>query len=262
MPADLRRHVRYPEGIFRTQAEAYRIFHMRDPQVFYNKEDIWEIARNLLGQNGQPESVQLTYVVATLPGEKEPEFLLILPFTPRGKDNLIGWMAARCDGDQLGNLIFYQLPTQQVMYRPMQVESRIDQDQNISKDLTLWNQQGSHVLRGSVIALPVTGGFLYVESIYIQATEARMPQLKKVVLAMGDRLIYRDTFEEALADLTGAPAPASPASVPAIAGPSAPAQNLSGTSASALAERLHHLRNEAEQLARALEALERDTVKK
>ena len=202
MPADLRRHARYPEALFRTQAEAYRIFHMRDPQVFYNKEDIWEIARDLFGQSGQPEPVAPTYVVATLPGEKEPEYLLILPFTPRGKDNLIGWMAARCDGDQLGKLIFYQLPKQQLMYGPMQIESRIDQDQNISKDLTLWNQQGSHVLRGNIIALPVTGGFLYLESIYIQATEARMPQLKKVVLAMGDRLIYRDTFDQALADLT------------------------------------------------------------
>ena len=195
MPADLRRHARYPEVLFRAQAEAYRIFHMRDPQVFYNKEDIWEIAHNLFGQSGQPEPMQPTYVVATLPGEKEPEFLLILPFTPRGKDNLIGWMAARCDGDHLGNLIFFQLSKQQLMYGPMQIESRIDQDQNISKDLTLWNQQGSHVLRGNIIALPVTGGFLYVESIYIQATEARMPQLKKVVLAMGDRLIYRDTFQ-------------------------------------------------------------------
>ena len=171
-------------------------------------------------------------------------------------------MAARCDGDQLGNLIFYQLPKQQLMYGPMQVESRIDQDQNISKDLTLWNQQGSHVLRGSVIALPVTGGFLYVESIYIQATEARMPQLKKVVLAMGDRLIYRDTFDEALADLTGSPAPASPTAASAVAASSAPAQKSSGTSASALAERLRHLRDEAEQLARELEALEKDTVKK
>ena len=147
---------------------------------------------------GQPEPVQPTYIVATLPGEKQPEFLLVLPFTPRGKNNLIGWMAARCDGDHLGEVVFYQLSKQQLMYGPMQIESRIDQDQDISKDLTLWNQQGSHVLRGNMIALPVDGGFLYTESIYLQATEARMPQLKKVVLAMGDRLVYRDTFEEAL----------------------------------------------------------------
>src|SRR6185437_17132389 len=148
---------------------------------------------------------------ATLPGEKEPEFLLILPFTPRGKDNLIGWMAARCDGDHLGQVIFYQLSKQQLMYGPMQIESRIDQDQNISKDLSLWNQQGSHVLRGNIIALPVTGGFLYVESLYIQASEARMPQLKKVVLAMGNRLIYRDTFDQALAELTTGAPPGTPA---------------------------------------------------
>ena len=257
MPADLRRHARYPEALFQTQAEAYRIFHMRDPQVFYNKEDIWEIARDLFSQSGQPEPVSPTYVVATLPGEKTPEYLLILPFTPRGKDNLIGWMAGRCDGDQLGKLVFYQLPKQQLMYGPMQIESRIDQDQNISKDLTLWNQQGSRVLRGNIIALPVTGGFLYLESIYIQATEARMPQLKKVVLAMGDRLIYRDTFDEALADLTAAPMPA-----PLVAATAPPAAAPGEKNVPSLAEQLHRLRDQAEQLAQELEKLEKETVKK
>jgi len=261
MPADLRRHARYPEVLFRAQAEAYRIFHMRDPQVFYNKEDIWEIAHNLFGQSGQPEPVQPTYVVATLPGEKQPEFLLILPFTPRAKDNLIGWMAARCDGEHLGDLVFFQLPKQQLMYGPMQIESRIDQDQNISKDLTLWNQQGSRVLRGNIIALPVTGGFLYVESIYIQANEARMPQLKKVVLSMGDRLIYRDTFDEALADLTGMPAPARPAQT-AVASGSAPAPPVSAKNAPTMEERLHALHDQAEQLTRELEKLEKEAGKK
>jgi len=256
MPADLRRHARYPEALFRTQAEAYRVFHMRDPQVFYNKEDIWEIARDLFGQSGQPEAVAPTYVVATLPGETKSEYLLILPFSPRGKDNLIGWMAARCDGEQLGKLIFYQLPKQQLMYGPMQIESRIDQDQNISKDLTLWNQQGSRVLCGNIIALPVTGGFLYLESIYIQATEARMPQLKKVVLAMGDRLIYRDTFDQALAQLTGEAAPA------AVASAQVPAAPPSGSNVPSLAERLHRLHDQAEQLTRELESLEKETVKK
>jgi uncharacterized protein len=261
MPPDLRRHARYPEVLFRAQAEAYRIFHMRDPQVFYNKEDIWEVAHTLSGQSGQPKSMQPTYVVATLPGEKEPEFLLILPFTPRGKDNLIGWMAARCDGDRLGDLVYFQLSKQQLMYGPMQIESRIDQDQNISKDLTLWNQQGSHVLRGNIIALPVTGGFLYVESIYIQAGEARMPQLKKVVLAMGDRLIYRDTFVVALAELTGGPAPPSPA-VPAAASAAALPPAATAQDSRALAERLSRLRDQAEQLARELEKLEKETRKK
>jgi uncharacterized membrane protein (UPF0182 family) len=196
-----------------------------------------------------------------LPGEKEPEFLLILPFTPRGKDNLIGWMAARCDGDQLGNVVYFQLSKQQLMYGPMQIESRIDQDQNISKDLTLWNQQGSRVLRGNVIALPVTDGFLYVESIYIQANEARMPQVKKVVLAMGDRLIYRDTFQEALAELTGSPAVAQPAVSSATSGPAA-APVATKEDLSTLTERISRLRKQAEQLTRELEALENETRKK
>jgi len=261
MPADLRKHARYPAVLFRSQAEAYRTFHMRDAQVFYNKEDIWEIARNLFGQSGQPEPVQPTYIVATLPGEKTPEFLLILPFTPRGKDNLIGWMAARCDGDHLGELMFYQLSKQQLMYGPMQIESRIDQDQNISKDLTLWNQQGSHVLRGSIIALPVTGGFLYVESIYIQATEARMPQLKKVVLAIGDRLIYRDTFEEAFADLMGTPSSVKPV-VAAAPSSSPPAPAAAEQQLPALAGQIRHLREQAEELARELQALEKQADKK
>ena len=262
MPADLRRHARYPEALFRAQAEAYRIFHMHDPQVFYNKEDVWDIAHNLTGQSGQPENVLPEYVVATLPGEKSPEFLLILPFTPRGKDNLIGWMAARCDGDNLGKLIFYQLPKQQLMYGPMQIDSRIDQDQNISKDLTLWNQQGSHVVRGNIISLPVTGGFLYVESIYIRATEARMPQLKKVVLAMGDRLIYRDTFDQALAELTGGAVPARVA--PGATAPSQAAGTAApspSTEIPALAERVRQIRDQAEQLVKELDQLQKDAGK-
>jgi uncharacterized protein len=265
MPADLRRHARYPEAMFRTQAEAYRIFHMRDPQVFYNKEDVWEIARDLFSQSGQPEPISPTYVIATLPGEKDPEFLMILPFTPRAKDNLIGWMAARCDGDKLGQLIFYQLPKQQLMYGPMQIESRIDQDQNISKDLSLWNQQGSRVLRGSVIALPVSGGFLYVESIYIQAQEARMPQLKKVVLAIGDRLIYRDNFDEALADLTGSPNPSPPAANAAPASTNASAAPVAannGPNLSAFADRIKRLREQSDQLTHELDDLEKQIQKK
>jgi uncharacterized protein len=260
MPADLRRHARYPEVLFATQAEAYRIFHMRDPQVFYNKEDVWEVARNLYGQSGKPEQMSPMYVVATIPGEPQPEFLLMLPFTPRGKDNLIGWMAARCDGDRLNELIYFQLSKQQLVYGPMQIESRIDQDQTISKDLSLWNQQGSHVLRGNLVALPLSDAFLYVESIYIQATEARMPQLKKVVLAMGNRLIYRDTFEEALADLASG----------RVTRPTEPAQTASpGPQAAvtdqrlpALTEGLRRLREQATKLVEEIQAMEKEAAKK
>jgi len=225
MPADLRAHARYPETFFLAQAEIYRTFHMLDPQAFYNKEDLWDVARNIQAQDGRPQPLAPSYVVATLPGETQAEFLLILPFTPRNKDNMIGVMVARCDGPSLGELRFLQLSKQALIFGPMQIEARLSQDQNISKDLTLWNQQGSQVLRGQMLVLPVGDTFLYVKALYIQASEARMPQLKKVVLAMGNTLIYRDTYEQALADLAGLgpPAAETPAQAPATTGAAAAA---------------------------------------
>ena len=203
MPADLRRHARYPETLFRVEAEIYRTYHMLDPQAFYNKEDVWDLARYTAAQQGQPEPVSPTYVMASLPDEDQPEFLLLLPFTPRNKDNMIGLMLARCDGEHLGEVVVLQLSKQELIFGPAQIAARINQDQTISKDLTLWNQQGSQVLRAQTLVLPVDSTFLYVDPIYIQATEARMPQLKKVVLAVGNRLIYTDTYEQAIAQLSG-----------------------------------------------------------
>jgi uncharacterized protein len=203
MPADLRRHVRYPEAIFRVQADIYRLFHMREPDTFYNKSDAWDTAKFTNQQGGTPGPVAPTYVVATLPGETKPEFLLLIPFTPRNRDNLIGLMMARCDGEHLGEKIVLLLSKQEIILGPMQVEARINQDQNISKDLTLWNQQGSQVLRGQMLVLPVEHTFLYVEPIYIQASQAKMPQMKKVALAMGNNLVYADSYPEALAQLAG-----------------------------------------------------------
>jgi uncharacterized membrane protein (UPF0182 family) len=209
MPADLRRHARYPETIFRIQAEIYRTYHMTEPDTFYNKEDLWDIARSMYGSGDRPEPMPPTYVVATVPGANEPEFLLMIPFTPRNKDNMIGLMVARCDGENLGELYYLHLSKQTLILGPMQIEARINQDQLIAKDLSLWNQQGSRVLRGQMLVLPIEDTFLYVEPIYIQANEARMPQLRKVVLAMGNRLIYSDTYEQALAELaSGRQAPA------------------------------------------------------
>ncbi|MDQ6704481.1 MAG: UPF0182 family protein, partial [Acidobacteriota bacterium] len=147
MPADLRAHARYPEILFRVQAEIYRTYHMLNPQAFYNKEDLWELARYVSGQNGTPAPSTPTYVVATLPGQDKPEFLLMLSFTPTSKENLIGVMLARCDGEHLGEIVVLQLSKQELTLGPMQIAARINQDQNISKDLTLWNQQGSQVLR-------------------------------------------------------------------------------------------------------------------
>ncbi|MGA2134304.1 MAG: UPF0182 family protein [Bryobacteraceae bacterium] len=203
MPADLRRHARYPETLFRVQAEIYRTYHMLDPQAFYNKEDMWDLARYTAGQEGQPEPVSPTYIVASLPEQNQAEFLLLLPFTPRNKDNLIGLMLARCDGAHLGEIVVLQLSKQELIFGPAQIAARINQEQTISKDLTLWNQQGSHVLRAQTLVLPVDSTLLYVDPIYIQASSASMPQLKKIVLAEGNRLIYTDTYDEAIAQLSG-----------------------------------------------------------
>jgi uncharacterized membrane protein (UPF0182 family) len=222
MPATLRSHVRYPESFFRIQAEVYRLFHMRDPQAFYNKEDVWDIARRATGGQGGAMTLEPTYVVATLPDETEAELLLVLPYTPRNKDNMVALMVARCDGEHLGEIRVLLLSKQELVFGPLQISARIEQDQNISKDLTLWNQQGSQVVRGQMVVLPLEDNFLYVSPIYIQSSEARMPQLKKVVLALGDALVYRDTYAEALAELAGIqPAAFTGASPPA---PSSPGQ--------------------------------------
>jgi uncharacterized protein len=215
MPPGERAHTRYPELLFRAQAEIYRTFHMQDPEAFYNREDLWDFAKSASSQNNQAQSVEPLYIVGSIPGSSKPEFLLLQPFTPRSKDNLIGVMVARCDGENLGQMLVLQLSKQSLIYGPLQIEARIDSDQIIAKDLSLWNQQGSQVLRGHMLVLPIEDTFLYVEPIYIQSAQAKMPQLKKVVLAMGNTLIYRDTYEQALADL-GVGITAPPSGQPAI----------------------------------------------
>ena len=251
MPATLRTHVRYPEVLFRGQTEIYRAFHMQAPDAFYNKEDLWDVAKNVYSESQQNDALAPTYVVATIPGETQPEFLLLQSFTPRSKDNLIGVMAARCDPAHYGELVVLLLSKQSLIYGPLQIESRIGSDQVISKDLSLWNQQGSQVLRGQMLVLPIDNTFLYVEPIYIQASQARMPQLKKVVLAMGNTLIYRDTYEQALAELTGKSPPAaqvSPTAAPSAAPtpPVAPA-NAPAVSLDAVREHLRRYRELSSQ---------------
>jgi uncharacterized protein len=227
MPADLRAHTRAPEMLFAVQAEIYRTYHMRDPESYYNRADLWDLATFTTGPGGQPEPVPPTYIISKIPGEADPEFLLMTQFTPRNKQNLIGVMMARCDGESLGELVFLQLPKQEVIQGPLQVEALINQDQNISKDLTLWNQQGSQVLRSQMLTLPIDHTFLYVAPIYIQAAQARMPQLKKIALVRGNTLIYADTYDQALAQLQavqrGAPVPAATVSTPAVSTSAAPA---------------------------------------
>jgi uncharacterized protein len=223
MPADLRRHARYPETLFNIQSNIYRTYHMLDPQSFYNKEDVWDIALHATGQASGTSPMEPSYVMTTLPGEKQPEFLLMTPFTPRNKNNLVGVMMGRCDGANLGQVSVLMLSKQELIPGPMNISAFINQDQNISKDLTLWNQQGSHVLRGQILVLPVGNTFLYVDPIYIQATEGSMPQLKKIVLAQGNRVIYADTYEQGLQQL---------ANGASITAPTATSSNAPTTSAS------------------------------
>jgi uncharacterized membrane protein (UPF0182 family) len=211
MPADLRSHTRAPEYLFRAQAQMYRVYHMRNPESFYNRADSWDLATFTTAQGQEPAAVEATYMIATLPGESKPEFLLTIPFTPRNKQNLIGLMVARCDAEHLGELVFLQLPKQEIIPGPLQVEALINQDEVISKDLSLWNQQGSQVLRGQVLVLPVDNTILFVAPIYIQAAQARMPQLEKVALVSGDDLVYADSYPQAvemLADRKGGARPA------------------------------------------------------
>ncbi len=203
MPADLRAHTRSPEGLFRIQAEVYRTYHMRDPESFYNRAELWDLATSAEAQaaGGGTQSVTPVYMVMTLPGEAAPEFVLTISYTPRGKQNLIAVMVARCDGEHLGEVVFLELPKQEIIPGPLQIDALVNQDQVISKDLTLWGQLGSSVLRPPILVLPIDQTFLYVAPIFIQAKEARMPQLQKVALAMGSTLVYEDSYEKALASL-------------------------------------------------------------
>lgn len=264
MPADIRRHARYPQRLFRIQAELYRTYHMKDPESFYNKEDVWDVALESPSQEVRPSEADPSFIVATLPGEKEPEFVLTVPFTPRTKQNLIGLMLARCDGDKLGEFVVLQLSKQELIFGPQQVKARINQDQNISKDLTLWNQQGTKVIRGQMQVLPVEQTFLYVEPIYLQADQAPMPQLKKVAVALGNQLGYADTYEQALAQLGATVSLPSATAVAVAAAADTPARKPDAVAPDKLAVVRGHMRRYRELLAqgkfaeagRELEALD------
>jgi len=205
MPAGLRKHVRYPEMLLQLQAAVYGLYHMTNPEVFYNREDLWTVATETMGQGGEQAAaaMQPNFVLMKLPGEAGLEFVEILPFTPANRNNLIGWIAGRSDGAHYGTSVVYDFPKTKLVDGPQQIEARIDQNAQLSGQLTLWNQQGSHVRRGSLLVIPCGRALLYAEPIYLQAERSPMPELRLVVLALQDRLAYAPTFEAALASLFG-----------------------------------------------------------
>jgi uncharacterized protein len=218
MPATLRKHVRYPELLMKLQAAVYGLYHMSDPQVFYNREDLWTVASEVgMDENGQQKTMAMepNFVLMKLPGETGVEFVEILPFTPANRNNLIGWIAGRSDGAQYGNTIVYDFPKTRLVDGPLQIEARIDQNAQLSGQLTLWNQQGSHVRRGTLLVIPCGRALLYAEPIYLQAERSPMPELRLVVLALQDKLAYGPTFESAMRALFGGEA----SSLSAIAAP-------------------------------------------
>ena len=206
MPAGLRQHVRYPEILLKLQAEVYGLYHMTNPAVFYNREDLWTVASEAgANENGEqgPQPMQPNFVLMKLPGESGVEFMEILPFTPANRPNLIGWIAGRSDGANYGKSIVYNFPKTRLVDGPIQIEARIDQNAQLSGQLSLWNQQGSHVRRGALLVIPSGRALLYAEPIYLQANQSPMPELRLVVLALQDQLAYGPTFESALSSLFG-----------------------------------------------------------
>ncbi len=206
MPADLHRHIRYPEALFDLQAEVYGLYHMTNPAVFFNREDLWSVAtETTVDANGQQavQPMRPNFVLMKLPGGAAEEFVEILPFTPANRNNLIGWIAGRSDGEHYGTTAVYDFPKTRLIDGPQQIEARIDQNAQLSGQLTLWNQQGSHVVRGSLLVIPSGRALLYAEPIYLQAQQSPMPELRLVVLALQDKLAYGTTFRAALAALFG-----------------------------------------------------------
>ncbi|MFI4869694.1 MAG: UPF0182 family protein [Steroidobacterales bacterium] len=257
MPAALRQHVRYPELLLAVQAAVFGLYHMTNPDVFYNREDLWTVATEIGSAEQRQQAIEPNFVLMTLPGERATEFIGIMPFTPANRNNLIGWIAGRSDGEHYGQAVVYDFPKTRLIDGPLQIEARIDQNAQLSGQLTLWNQQGSHVRRGSLIVIPIGRALLYAEPIYLQAERSPMPELRLVVLAVQDRLAYGPTFEAAMAALFGdapstlstqgsSPSPAQAAtSAPGPAGAQAPAAMAAAGATRAGAEDVNALISDA-----------------
>jgi uncharacterized membrane protein (UPF0182 family) len=216
---DLKSHLRYPEDMFGIQAAEYEAFHMTDPQVFYNREDLWVAPQEKY--EGSVAAMDPYYMLMKLPGSGQLEYLVMTPFTPQKRDNMIAWLAARCDFPDYGKMLFYELPKDKLIFGPNQISAMIDQSTTISQQLTLWDQKGSAVIRGKLIVIPIENSFLYVVPLYLKAEGTNFPQLKRVIVATGDKVVMEQTLDEALASLFGT----------AQGQPSAPAGKQSGAEA-------------------------------
>ena len=226
MPPDLQKHIRYPEDMFRIQAQQYRAYHMDAPAVFYNREDLWQFPRAPTGPDGinNPNSPRMApyYIMMRLPGDPRAEFFLMLPMVPSQRENMIAWLAARCDPPDYGKLIVYEFPKDKLVYGPFQIEARINQNTEISQQISLWNQMGSRVIRGNLLVVPIENSILYVSPMYLRAESGQLPELKRVIAAYGDRVVMEETLPAALAALFKESVPAAPLPARAGASPSVP----------------------------------------
>jgi uncharacterized membrane protein (UPF0182 family) len=243
MPDSLRVHLRYPEGMFNVQAAAYRSYHMRDARVFYNKEDLWAVPLEVYFGSEQ-SVVQPYYVIMRLPDEEKEEFLLMLPFTPVNKNNTIGWLAARSDGDNYGRLIAYLFPKERLVYGPSQIENRIQQDTVITEQLALWGRGGSRVIRGNLLLIPIEDSNLYVEPVFLQAESGGLPELKRVIVAIGEKIAMEPTLMASIVTIFGEEAP--PEETPSE--PSEPPEPIMGNVAELVEQARQHYEKAQENL--------------
>jgi uncharacterized membrane protein (UPF0182 family) len=225
MPPDLQKHIRYPEDLFFIQAQVYRVYHMEAPEVFYNREDLWQFPRQPTGADGfnlaGAARMAPYYIMMRLPGEKRAAFFLMLPMVPSQRENMIAWLAARCDPPDYGKLIVYAFPKEKLVYGPFQIEARINQNTEISQQISLWNQMGSRVIRGNLLVIPIGDSILYVSPLYLRAEAGQLPELKRVIAAYGDRVVMEETLGRALAALFKETAAAAP--LPGVPAATAPA---------------------------------------
>ena len=244
MPQDLQKHIRYPEDLFFIQAQVYRTYHMNRAEVFYNREDLWQFPRQPTG--GDEATMAPYYIIVRLPGEPQAEFLQMLPMVPSQRQNMIAWLAARSDPPDYGKLIVYEFPKDKLVYGPFQIEALINQNTEISQQLSLWNQMGSRVIRGNLLVIPIENSILYVSPLYLRAEAGQLPELKRVIAAYGDRVVMDETLAGALAALFKGPAPAAP---PSASPPGAPAKTaLAGPEVDRAREALSHYNGAVQQL--------------